>query len=175
MLYGHDSYACFAFYFLPPSFTCIITHIICWHKGSASNFKAAHWLTVASFLSLITSVWKKKMKKFQLFIFAKTGSHLSEAELMSRYGTFAAMIGSGCRFIQDVEENLFCRFCFFSPHPKRRWQVLAFYFQLLDSQRSRMKICSSHFTISTDSCSEHKKKKQKKPRKCDSSLVQKRF
>lgn len=50
---------------------------------------------------------------FHLFIFVKRGLRLSEAEPMSRYGTFTAMIRSGCGFIQDVEENLFC--CFFSP------------------------------------------------------------
>lgn len=92
MIYGHDSYACFAFYFLPPSFSCIITHIICWHKGSVENFKAAHRLHRSFITASHYSCVKKIGGKCRTCLFL-----WKEAELMSRYGTFTAVMRSGCR------------------------------------------------------------------------------
>lgn len=158
MIYGHDSYACFAFYFLPPSFSCIITHIICWHKGSVENFKAAHRLH-RSFItaSHYSCVKKNRRKMSHLFIFVKGGR--TNVSLWNIYSRDEIWVPGSSGTLRRI-----CCAVFFS-HPKRRWQVLAFHFQSLDSQRSPTEIGSSHFTASTDSCSKQKQKKEEKQKR----------
>lgn len=150
------------FYFLPPSFTCIIIRVICWHKGSAKYLKAGPRLHYC------LSLHRRMNKIKELF-----HSFVLDMHALSRQagGAFKVTTRSRCGFIRDIEENLFC--CVFSPRILRgddRCWHFTFRRCLLERTKRRS---APHF-LQFHSCSKYSKK-QPNNNGCDSLLVQNQF